>query len=244
MSHILMMLSSAARMPLADGSSKDVGFWPEEVTAPLRVFRGASAQVTMATPDGAPAVPDQAGFTPEGTRLPPDRCAVLRDDVAGLRSRLEHPASLRETDWEAFDAVFVPGGYAPMVDLSSDPGCGRILTAMHDAGRPVAAVCHGPAALLACARPEGAWPFEGFRMTSFTDDEEKDVGLLGLLPWTAQQALTRHHAEFAAGPGAWQEHVVEDRGLLTGQNPASAAPLAHRLMALTGTRLSAASEQA
>ncbi|MFF3919588.1 type 1 glutamine amidotransferase domain-containing protein [Streptomyces sp. NPDC001852] len=230
MPHILMLLSAATRMSLTNGGTRAVGFWPEEVVAPLAVFDGAGARVTVATPDGRPAVPDPAGFTPEGTGLTPPQCEALRRDVDARHFDLSSPEPLGEAARQVYDAVFIPGGYAPMVDLWRDPQCGRVVAAAHRAGRPVAAVCHGPAALLSCTGPTGAWPFAGYRMTSFTDDEEKDVGLLDLLPWTSQRALTHRGARFLTGPGPWQEHVVEDRGLLTGQNPASAGPLAARLL--------------
>ncbi|WP_438295880.1 hypothetical protein [Streptomyces sp. HUAS TT7] len=53
-------------MSLADGSSRSIGFWPEELVEPVRVFGQAGADVTLATPGGKPAVADSAGFTPEG----------------------------------------------------------------------------------------------------------------------------------------------------------------------------------
>ncbi|MEV5510329.1 type 1 glutamine amidotransferase domain-containing protein [Streptomyces orinoci] len=237
MPRILMILSAATQLPLTDGSCRTTGFWPEEVIEPLKEFAAAGAHITLATPGGRPAVPDPAGFTPEGAALPPDRCDTLRREVAALQGLLAQPVPLHAIKGPVQDAVFIPGGYAPMADLWSDPHCGRVLEETQRAGRPIAAVCHGPAALLSCRTPAGDWPFTGYRMTSFTDQEEKDVGLLDTLPWTAQQALTARGADFRPGPGPWREHLVQDRGLLTGQNPASARPLAARLLAvLTGTQ--------
>ncbi|MFH8347931.1 type 1 glutamine amidotransferase domain-containing protein [Streptomyces sp. NPDC018045] len=230
MPHILIMLSGATRMPLTDGRSRDIGFWPEEVIEPLGLFARGGAQFTFATPDARPAAPEPSGLTPEGTGLSPERCHTLRQEVTALEGRLNTPAALRDLSSEPFDAVFIPGGYAPMVDLWADPHGGRLLTDFHHRDKPIAAVCHGPAALLACMASSGQWPFAGYRMTAFTDDEEHGVGLLSTLPWTAQQALTKRGAHFLAASQPWQTHVVEDRNLFTGQNPASAGPLAQRLL--------------
>ncbi|MFF4602931.1 type 1 glutamine amidotransferase domain-containing protein [Streptomyces sp. NPDC001339] len=232
MPSVLILLSAATTLRLTDGSTRSVGFWPEELTEPHREFTHAGLDITLATPGGAPAVPDPAGFTPEGTGAPADRCDELRHAVERLQPHLKAPEPLENLTAGRFDAVFLPGGYAPMIDLYGEPACGTLLTDFHRAGKPMAAVCHAPAALLSCASPDGHWPFAGYRMTAFTDAEEEDLGLLRTLPWTAERALTQRGAHFLAGPQAWGEHIVHDRQLLTGQNPASAAPLARRLVAL------------
>ncbi|MFD7162864.1 type 1 glutamine amidotransferase domain-containing protein [Streptomyces violascens] len=230
MSRILIMLSAASRISLADGSSRPIGFWPEELVEPVRVFGRAGVDVTLATPGGKPAVADSAGFTPEGAGLSAARCDELRRCVDALKSQLDAPHALERLSAESFDAVFVPGGYAPMADLWTNPACGNLLTGFHDTRKPIAAVCHGPVALLSCSTSAGRWPFVGYRMTAFTDIEEKDVGLLDTLPWTAEKALTKQGARFIGASEPWKEHVVRDRHLLTGQNPASANPLAGSLL--------------
>ncbi len=233
MLRIAIVLSASTRMSLTDGATRAIGFWPEELVEPVRAFAAAGAEITMATPAGRPAVPDPAGLSPEGTGLTPERCAELGHAVASLQDRLHAPQALNRIEASDFDAVFVPGGYAPMADLWADPSCGTFLTGFHQGHKPIAAVCHGPAALLGCMTSVGDWPFTGYRMTAFTDAEERDVALLDTLPWTAQQALEKRGARFSA-QSPWSEHVVTDRHLLTGQNPASAAPLAHRLLEALG----------
>jgi putative intracellular protease/amidase len=223
---ILIMLSAAAEMPLQGGGSRPIGFWPEELVEPHQVFSQAAVQLTLATPAGRPAVPDPAGLTPEGTGATPARCHELQKTVDDLQPRLSAPEALESLTAESFDAVFIPGGYAPMVDLWASPACGSLLADFHRDDKPIAAVCHGPAALLSCMDPTGQWPFSGYKMTAFSDAEEESLGLLETIPWTVQRALTHRGAHFLSGAQPWGEHVVCDRTLLTGQNPASAAPLA------------------
>jgi putative intracellular protease/amidase len=229
---VLITLSAATEMSLTDGTSRAVGFWPEELVEPHRVFTEAGIVTTLATPGGRPAVADPAGLTPEGTGETLARCRELREAVDALLPALRAPAALESLTAERFDAMFIPGGYAPMIDLWADAACGSLIAGFHRADKPIAAVCHGPAALLSYMGPTGQWPFTGYKMTAFSDAEEKDVGLLETIPWTVQQSLTKHGARFLAGTQGWGEHVVCDRTLLTGQNPASAAPLAHRLTAM------------
>jgi putative intracellular protease/amidase len=94
---------------------------------------------------------------------------------------------------------------------------------MHGAGKPIAALCHGPAALLSAPEIDGVWMFDGYRMTAFTDEEEDQTkpGKIGM-PWYLEAALKNRGAIFDDGDAAWVSHVVVDRNLITGQNPGSA----------------------
>jgi len=143
----------------------------------------------------------------------------------------QHPVALStlansetaDADLDEFDALFAPGGHGPMVDLAGNPDAGRLLAALHRKHAPIAALCHGPAVLLAAPeRADGLWLFDGYRMTSFTDEEEDqtEAGLLGMA-WLVDVALKNAGAVFDDGPSAWISHVVVDRNLITGQNPGS-----------------------
>jgi putative intracellular protease/amidase len=142
-----------------------------------------------------------------------------------------HPAalsSLTDAELAGFDAVFAPGGHGPMVDLADNPDVGRLLLALHRKRAPIAALCHGPAMLLSAPeRAGGQWLFDGYRLTSFTDEEEDqtEAGLLGMA-WLVDVALKNAGAVFDDGPAAWISHVVVDRNLITGQNPGSTEAVA------------------
>jgi putative intracellular protease/amidase len=132
-------------------------------------------------------------------------------------------SALTDAELDEFDAVFAPGGHGPMVDLADNPDVGRLLLALHRKHAPIAALCHGPAMLLSAPeRAGGQWLFDGYRLTSFTDEEEDqtEAGLLGL-GWLLDAALKNAGAVFDDGPSAWISHVVVDRNLITGQNPGS-----------------------
>jgi putative intracellular protease/amidase/ketosteroid isomerase-like protein len=135
-----------------------------------------------------------------------------------------------------YDAVFIPGGYGPMVDLADSPDVLRLLCVMHDASRIVAALGHGPAALLSAPhRADGLWLFDGYRMTGFTDEEEDQtrLGKLGMR-WYLEAALKNRGAVFDDALAAWSSHAVVDRNLITGQNPASANAVADAVLKRVG----------
>lgn len=157
----------------------------------------------------------------DSQRLADERHAKLQA-IPGFR----HPvalSSLTDAEISEFDGVFVPGGHGPMVDLADNPDAGRLLAALHRKHAPIAALCHGPAVLQSAPeRADGLWLFDGYRMTSFTDEEEDqtEAGRLGLA-WLLDVALKNAGAVFDDAPSAWVSHVVVDRNLITGQNPGS-----------------------
>jgi putative intracellular protease/amidase len=173
------------------------------------------------------------GLTREQIQAEVDAQRADSERLAGERYRrlqaipgFQHPvalSSLTDADLAEFDAVFTPGGHGPMVDLAGNPDAGRLLAALHRRHAPIAALCHGPALLLSAPeRADGLWLFDGYRMTSFTDEEEDQTepGLLGMA-WLLDVALKNAGAVFDDGPSAWVSHVVVDRNLITGQNPGS-----------------------
>lgn len=227
MARILFVLTGADRWTLSDGSAHPTGFWADEAVAPYRAFTAAGHRVTVATPGGVVPTADAASLTPDangGERGAEAMAAAL----AGV-DELRHPVKLSEVDAAEYDAVFYPGGHGPMEDLARDPDSGALLTAVLDSGTPLGVVCHGPAALLAARRADGSSPFAGYTVTAFTNAEEAQVGLAEKAPWLLQDRLAELGVDFREGE-PWAPKVVVDRNLYTGQNPASAAPLADRLV--------------
>jgi putative intracellular protease/amidase len=223
MSKVLFVVTGARHWTLKDGTQHPTGYWAEELLAPYEALTSAGHEITFASPGGVEPVVDQASLAPEannGQDVAPRLAAI---------TALKAPLPLAEVDLGDYDAVYYPGGHGPMEDLAVDAESGRLLVAALDSGKPLGVVCHGPAALLAAQRADGTSAFAGYRLTGFTNAEETQAGLAEKAPWLLQDRLVALGADFEEGP-AWQPHVVADRNLYTGQNPASSAPLAAELL--------------
>jgi putative intracellular protease/amidase len=164
-----------------------------------------------------------------------DAARRIADRLASIEG-FRHPRALAELENEldSFDALFIPGGHGPMVDMAHNPLVGRVLREFQSRGRTIAALCHGPAALLAAGEDgEGRWLFDGYRVTSFSDEEEEgtEAGRLGMA-WLLESALKSAGAVFDDAPLAWVSHIVVDRNLVTGSNPMSSDAIAEAVIKL------------
>ena len=73
----------------------------------------------------------------------------------------------------------------------------------------------------------------GRRVTGFSNTEEAAVELTNVVPFLVEDMLKANGADYTRAAD-WQEHVVTDGRLVTGQNPASSEATARALLALLG----------
>ena len=97
----------------------------------------------------------------------------------------------------------------------------RLIREVYENGGIVAAVCHGPAALVDAKLSNGEYLVSGKNVAAFTNAEEEATGGAKIVPFLLETALVEHGAKHHAAPN-WAENVVVDGRLITGQNPASA----------------------
>lgn len=227
MSKILFVVTGADHWTLSDGTKHPTGFWAEELVAPYNVFTEAGYDVVVATPEGVTPVVDESSLEPDAAGGE-DEAAAMRQQI-GQMDQLASPLPLEQVDLDDYVAVFYPGGHGPMEDLSVDEVSAALLVETLRAGKPLGVVCHAPAAFLPTVGEDGTSPFAGYELTGFTNAEEEQAGLADKAPWLLQDRLVELGADFQEGE-PWAEHVVVDRSLFTGQNPASSGPAAQRML--------------
>jgi len=246
---VLVLLSSENQLPLQDGKRYATGYYLNEFGVPADQLLKAGYKLVLVTPKGnAPSV-DQRSIDPRyfaGDAVEMRRIEKVVQGLPGIDDTL----SVKEVlagDLGRYAGLFIPGGHAPLIDLANNRDVGALLRHFHQAGKPTAAICHGPIALLsaqqdpasyqsALARGEkpaaNDWLYKGYKMTIFSDPEEQvfessleDQRLL-FYPANAM-AMAGGDMGYAK---AWQPNVVVDRELITGQNPFSDKALAKALL--------------
>ena len=246
---VLVILSSETTMDLADGQSIETGYYLNEFGVPAKALVDAGYELVLATPKGnAPQVDKKSVSTDyfDGNEA---KMQSIQRFVASLPD-IKDTASLSEIlagDLSQYEAVFIPGGHAPLIDLANNPDVGEILRHFNKQGKPTAAICHGPITLLSAqvqpnsyyqAIKDGEkasannWIYDGYKMTIFSDSEERvfESSLEGKkLKFYPAMAMENAGGNMAFA-SEWQPNVVVDRELITGQNPFSDKLLAEKLL--------------
>ena len=220
--NILMVLTSHSQL---GDTGKKTGFWLEEFAAPYYVLKDAGHDITLASPKGGQPPLDPKSDAPDAQTDATRRFKA--DDAA--QDQLAATEVLGEIDPAGFDAVFYPGGHGPMWDLAEDVDSKALIEAMIAAGKPVALVCHAPAALKNVTTRDGAPLVKGKSVTGFTNGEEETVALTDVVPFLLEDMLKAKGGNYSKGPD-FQPYVVEDGLLITGQNPPSSEPAAEALL--------------
>ncbi|MCX2582758.1 type 1 glutamine amidotransferase domain-containing protein [Pedobacter sp. MR22-3] len=224
MKKILMVLTSHSEMENTDHKT---GVWLGEFTDPYYEFIDAGYQVILASPKGG--------------RPPVDPMSELTENITGSNRRFQddehakaafsHTTVLNQVNANDYDAVFYPGGHGPIWDLAVDNNSGILILDFLDAGKPVAAVCHGPAALINADQQRPGF-LKGKKIAAFSNTEETMVGRSGNVPYLLQTKLEELGAEVKTALVPFLSHVETDGLLITGQNPLSAGPTAKILIEL------------
>ncbi len=253
---ILVIASSVDSFTLPDSRIEPIGYYLNELYVPVQAALDAGYQMVLATPKGVKAVMDPASAVVAhfgGSE------AALRKalDFINTHPAMQNPRSFRSVIDEGLDkyvGFYSPGGHPPMVDLMQDPDLGEILRHAHSTATTTALLCHGPIAAVAAmtnakqfraalvaGKPEEAkklaedWPYAGYRMTIFSNDEEhyaEEHYLSGSrVPFYVNDALKIAGGDVSiSDKGIFHPFLIEDRELITGQNPPSDHLMAERFV--------------
>lgn len=138
-----------------------------------------------------------------------------------FQNRVNNTTPVSQVNIANYDAVFYPGGFGLLTDLATDERFAKMSAEHYESGGILAAVCHGPAALLPINLSNGVSLLSTKSVTGFTREEEIDYGTINDIPFLLEEALTRKSARYNKVQ-PWALFVIEDDRVITGQNPASA----------------------
>ncbi|MEZ4241314.1 MAG: DJ-1/PfpI family protein, partial [Myxococcota bacterium] len=214
---VLIALTSHDRL---GDTGRSTGAYLPEAALPWRVFTDAGFAVDLVSVQGGP--PPMIGSADD-----PDVRAFLDDPH--IAAQLADAPRAEALDPSDYRAIFYAGGHGTMWDFPEAHGLAALASRIYAAGGVVSAVCHGPAGLLPVRLPDGRPLVDGKAVAAFTDEEEADQQLTDIVPFLLAPALAALGAR--PQPGArYQPRVVTDGRLVTGQNPASSAGVAHAVV--------------
>lgn len=216
---ILFIVSNAKTI---GPKNRKTGVFLDEVAHPYVEFDDAGYQIDFASITGE--VPNLDNLEAK------DETSNARFLQEGGWEKMQHNRKLSNIDTNGYDAVFVPGGLAPMVDMPENALLKKVIAEIYEENGVVGAVCHGPVAFLNVILSDGTLLLKDKNITSFSNEEENHYAKDDV-PFLLESALNAQGGKFhAAAP--WSDHSIADGNLVTGQNPASARSTAQKMIAL------------
>ncbi len=214
MKKILFVLTSHEQL---GETGEQTGVWLEEAVNPYYQFLDANFEVTLTSPRGGKA-PIDARSTLDESQTEATR-RFFNDPKA--KEDFQNTIPLEQIkSADDYDALFLPGGHGPMWDLCQEKLLAKLIEEFDRANKIIAAVCHGPAGLVLAAKQDGTPFVAGKKLTCFSNTEETAVGLQEVVPFLLETRLCQLGAKFVKKDD-FQDCVVRDGNLITGQNPAS-----------------------
>lgn len=219
---VLMVVTSHQQMGDTD---KPTGYWLSELTHPFLVLADHGFTVDIASIAGGKAPIDPASMDMDDA----DNKRFMENPT--WASMLEHTLVLDKVNSADYQAIVFSGGHGTMWDFPDNAAVQRIAAEIYERSGIVAAVCHGPAALVNIRLSDGSYLIHDKKVTGFSNEEEQAVALTEVVPFLLEDAMIARGAHFAkAAP--WQGKVVVDQRVVTGQNPQSASELGEAIVGL------------
>ncbi|CCA72500.1 related to NonF protein, involved in nonactin biosynthesis [Serendipita indica DSM 11827] len=212
---VLFVFTSADK--LLDG--RPTGWYLPEAAHPFYVLRD-HVTIDFASPAGANPPLDMESV--EQFKEDEDSTKFLNDTE--VKSKMDTAKSLNQVSAADYDAIFYVGGHGPMLDLATDPLNIKLINEFWRSGKVVAAVCHGPGALVGASDEQGHPIFKGRKATGFSNAEEEQAGKTApkSIPFMLEDRIVELGGNYQKASQAWGACVQQDGKLITGQNPASA----------------------
>ncbi|MDB2331311.1 type 1 glutamine amidotransferase domain-containing protein [Alteromonas sp.] len=221
MKKVLIPVTNHATLGETD---QENGTFSPELTHVVHVFNDAGIDYDIASIQGGKA--PVYGQDIEGDDV--NKSVLASED---FQNRINNTLPVSQVTISDYDAVFYPGGFGLLSDLATNEDFAKLSAAHYENGGVIAAVCHGPGALLPITLSSGDALLATKSVTGFTREEEVDYGTINDIPFLLEEALTRKAARFNKVQ-PWGTFVIEDDRLITGQNPASAHAVGEAIVRL------------
>ncbi|WP_349257897.1 type 1 glutamine amidotransferase domain-containing protein [Ohtaekwangia sp.] len=219
---VLFVVTSTAAIP---ASGTKTGLWIEEFTSPYYFLSDKGVEITIASPAGGKTPIDPKSTQPEYST--PSVKRFFTD--AAAQQKLDHALTLDAVNATDYDAIFYPGGHGPMWDLPDNKLSIQLIQTFYAQGKPVALVCHAPAALKNVVDKNGEPLVKGKKVTGYSNSEEVAGQSTDAVPFMLEDMLKEKGGLYSKA-NDWQPLAITDGLLITGQNPASAEPVAQEIL--------------
>ncbi|EIE26245.1 ThiJ/PfpI domain-containing protein [Coccomyxa subellipsoidea C-169] len=211
------------------------GAWAETIAEPYYTFRRKGYRVVMASIRGGPIPIDPASVAPQNVKTHTVKLFLADPEAQRL---MHHSLPVALVDSQDYGAIFISGMLLCFLSLSCRIPCGhgiawdgpfnkelrRLVEEAYATGKIIAAVDHGPAAIVHARNIKLGDPREGtplvFRkdVTGFSNTEEEAVRRAALVPFLLEDRIRDEDGIYVRALRDFDPYAVRTGQLITGQN--------------------------
>jgi putative intracellular protease/amidase len=222
-----------------------VGFWWSELTHTYYVLGQAGYEIELFSPDGGKCEADAMSDPRDASGYSStDLITMGFINTPSLAALVDKTKKVAHLSVDAFDAIVVAGGQAPMFTFEGAHELNKRFVEFYERGKLACALCHGVAILRYAKLSNGEYLAKGKTVTGFANVEEDyadhavyELGLLSrdkhIMPWRIETELNRLGANFVQA-GMWRGFAIRDGNLITGQQNFSGEETARLLLETLG----------
>jgi len=207
------------------------GFEFDEFSQAYLIFKANGIDIDITSPKGGPVEAD------EYNKNKPYNKELLADPVA--MGMLQNTIPTSNINPRNYAGIYIVGGKGAMFDLPFDPSLQEIIQKIYEQQKGVvAAVCHGPAALVNVKLSNGEYLITNKTLTGFCNDEEQKFGKKWKeeFPFLLEDKLIKRGAKYERSDAMLPQLSIDGQ-LITGQNPFSTTLLAEQIVKSLGIDL-------
>jgi putative intracellular protease/amidase len=233
----LRILQVVANPTTSTTTGWPVGFWAAELSHPYYEFCEVGYEITIASPNGGKVEVDALSDPRDPSKWSAnDLISMGFLNTPDLVALLENTPKLSTLEYHSYDALVVCGGQSPMFTFRNNTELHEAIRTFYEAEKPVAAFCHGVAALVDATLSDGSYLVTGKTVTGFANVEEdysdKAAGTR-IMPWRLEDALKERGANYVQA-GLFKQFAIRDGRLITGQQQYSGRKVAQMVIAALG----------
>ncbi|MDH4653853.1 type 1 glutamine amidotransferase domain-containing protein [Pseudomonas sp. BN606] len=223
---MLVVLTSFPKYP---NLARATGLWLGEAVHFVKKVEAAGYQVDYVSPKG--------GYTP----IDPHSLAMAEAvdwewyQDKDFMNRLGSTMTPSEVNPDDYAVIYYAGGHGVVWDFPDNEELQALSRRIYENGGIVSSVCHGAVGLLNIELSDGSLLIKGKEVTGFSNAEEKLAELDKYVPYLTEDEMVKRGAIYKKAAEPWMPFAVADQRVITGQNPASGAPVAELVLkALAG----------
>ncbi|MBV4491673.1 type 1 glutamine amidotransferase domain-containing protein [Pseudomonas oryzicola] len=219
---MLVVLTNTAKYPTL---KRATGLWLGEAVHFVETVERAGYKVDYVSPLGGYVPVD-----PHSLQMAPDLDWQWYDDKRFM-TRLGSTLSPGRVKASEYCVIYYTGGHGVMYDFVDNQPLQELARQVYENSGIIAAVCHGVVGLLNIKLSDHTLLLKGRKVTGFSNTEEKLAELDKVVPFLTENELGARGGDYSKHEDPWMPYVVVDDRLITGQNPASTALLAEKVLA-------------